>query len=385
MKLNLRLFIVSLVFLIVFSHCQNLNKSSQSALSVLPEVSSSPLASRSISSLPSCSLNHKGAVIVMYHRFDGKHSSTSVTESLLREHIHYFLSNGFRIISLEQVVRALQTGQALPDKALAITIDDAYRSAYDIAHPLFVKHKIPYTLFVNTEAIDRSLKDYMTWNQIRSLKSSGLVALEAHSHTHAYMIREMSATQRERDVKTSVMRIYKETGQLPRYFAYPYGETHNLFVRELKNYRWNIGGKIFRFQAAFTTQSGPAGCSSSLFALPRFALNMNYGKMNQLFKHKMNSGHFSVRNFSPDDFALCSKHNHKRFSLAVDSGLSLERLNCFASNGGLNLKLKSNYQAEIILNNPMNQGLRQRINCTLPRKSGGFFWLGREFTILKCP
>ena len=156
-------------------------------------------AVRNISSA-SCSPSQNGAVVIMYHRFDGLYSDTSVTKEQLKQHIQFFLSKGFNIAPLKDVVKAVKSGRSLPVKTLAITIDDAYKSAYEQAHPLFLKHRIPYTVFVNTEGIDRGLKDYMTWDQLRSISQSKLASLEAHGHAHAYMIRKLNATQREKDV-----------------------------------------------------------------------------------------------------------------------------------------------------------------------------------------
>ena len=369
-------------FLILFSFfilkCQLFDHTAKSQLAHIKSMETA----RALSSI-NCSANQNGAVVVMYHRFDGKYSSTSVTKELLQKHLSFFRLNGFNIVSLEKVVRAVQTGESLPPKTLAITVDDAYRSTYEIAHPLFLRYQAPYTVFVNTKAVDQNIPDYMSWNQLRSLAQSDLTDLSAHSHAHAYMIRELNSAQREEDIKTSVIRIYQETGHLPVYFAYPYGETNKRFINEVQSYRWNIGGRQFRFLAAFTTQSGPVGCSSSLFALPRFALNMNYGKLNDLFRSKMMSRHFPIQSFSPTDLAFCSSEKIQQFSLS-SSHLALNGLNCFSSNGEVFLEQKSSKQVDIILKQPFIKGLRQRINCTMPAGKRQFFWFGKEFSILNC-
>ena len=369
----------NIIFLILVSffilQCQLFNKNLFSKKSDLK-------TDRKISSM-ACSVNQSSVTIIMYHRFDGKYPSTSVTKQMLEQHLHFFHSNGFNVIPLEQAVQAIQSGAKLPSKTLAITIDDAYRSAFEIAHPLFLKYQMPYTVFVNTQSIDQKTQDYMSWSQLRSLTQSNLVSLQAHSHVHAYMVRDLNSYQREQDIKRSVFRIYQETKSLPKYFAYPYGETNIEFINELKNYHWNIEGHSFRFKAAFTTQSGPAGCSSSLFALPRFALNMNYGRVNDLFRHKMMSRHFPVQSFYPKDLAFCVSQKVKKFSLN-SFNLGLKGLNCFSSHGESVVKMKSETQADILLSQPFLKGLRQRINCTLPTGSGQFFWFGKEVSILKC-
>ena len=381
-RLNMKKRNIIIILLILFSlfilQCQLFSKVLQSQWSTKENLE----INRGLSS--TCSASQNGAVVIMYHRFDGKYPSTSVTANLLQQHLKFFRSNNFNIIPLEEVVKSLKRGISLPPKTLAITVDDAYRSVYETAHPIFSQHKIPYTVFVNTKAVDQNIQDYMSWGQLKQISQSAEVDLEAHSHSHAYMLRELNSHQREQDIKKSVLRIYQETGHLPRYFAYPYGETNLQFINELKNYRWNIAGQNFKFSAAFTTQSGPAGCSSSLFALPRFALNMNYGQLTPLFQDKMKSRHFPVKSFFPADLAFCASEKIQKFSLK-SSHLKLKALQCFANGKRVSVKMIDQNQVDILLNQPFIKGLRQRINCTLPATEfSQFFWFGKEFSILKC-
>ena len=375
---------INTIFLfILFSffilQCHLFDKNSQKNLSVQKSVQTV----RSLSSTSTCLENQNGAVVIMYHRFDGKYPSTSVTKDMLLQHISFFQSNEFNIVPLDVVVKAVKSGANLPPRTLAITVDDAYRSVYEIAHPILSSYKIPYTVFVNTKAVDQNIKDYMSWNQLRQISQSSLVDLEAHSHSHAYMIRELNSIQREQDVKKSVLRIYQQTKRLPKYFAYPYGETNLKFINAVKNYRWNIEGQNFKFLAAFTTQSGPAGCSSSLFALPRFALNMHYGKLNDLFQYKMKSRHLPVQSFYPQDLAFCASQNIQKFSLK-SSYIKLNGLQCFANGKATSVKMINQNHVEILLHQPFRKDLRHRLNCTLPSGSGQFFWYGKEFSILNC-
>ena len=338
-----------------------------------------------------CKKQQGQAVVVMYHQFDGRHPSTSVTMQQFQAQINYFLSSGFRIIPLKEIVNRLKIGAYIPDKTLAITIDDAYRSVYQKAHPLFVKYNIPYTVFVNTEGIDRGYKDYMTWDHLRTLVRSGLVSLEAHGHSHGHLIRSFNAQQRRVDVLTSVRRVYQEAGQIPQFFAYPYGETHSQFMKELQSYRMSLGGQTFQFQAAFSTQSGPIGCSSSLFALPRFALNENYGAVGDLFKIKMNSLHFPILNYDPEDPGLCASQKRRAFSFKVHPQASVRSVNCFSSYGKAQASYNSKeHSVDITLDKAFGERVtsvsdpRERLNCTLPGPDGRFYWIGREFSILNC-
>ena len=339
-----------------------------------------------------CSKLQGQAIVVMYHQFDGLHPSTSVTTDQFISHLNYFLSSGFKIISLEKLMYYIKSKKAIPDKTVVITIDDAYASVYKKAHPLFLKYKIPYTLFVNTEGVDKGYKAYMTWDQLREVSKSGLASLQAHSHSHGHLIRTFTSEQRKKDVLFSVQRIYEETGVMAKYFAYPYGETHLQFMQELKNYRMILDGKTFKFEAAFSTQSGPVGCSSSLFALPRFALNINYGKLGPAFYTKMNSLHLPILDYIPENPAICSYEQRKQFSFKLHPSFKFKYVNCFPSQGQATAQYNSRTHSVDIELQGGGFGShtysifdpRERLNCTMLGKDGRYYWLGREFSILKC-
>ena len=72
------------------------------------------------------------------------------------------------------------------EKKILITIDDAFSSFYQIAWPYLKKEKIPFILFVSTEAIGKN--GYMTWTQIKELEKESTVYIGNHSHSHNYLV-----------------------------------------------------------------------------------------------------------------------------------------------------------------------------------------------------
>ena len=53
----------------------------------------------------------------------------------------------FKPVSLNTIVEAAYGNATLPDYAVTVTIDDAYRSYLTWGHPVFRRHKIPVTVF----------------------------------------------------------------------------------------------------------------------------------------------------------------------------------------------------------------------------------------------
>lgn len=54
----------------------------------------------------------------------------------------------YEVVTLDDVAAALAGEGALPERALALTFDDGYRSVAEIVHPLLERHGLPYAVFV---------------------------------------------------------------------------------------------------------------------------------------------------------------------------------------------------------------------------------------------
>jgi peptidoglycan/xylan/chitin deacetylase (PgdA/CDA1 family) len=127
------------------------------------------------------------AVIFMYHRFgEDEYPSTSIKLEQFEAHLAELKSGGYTVMALPDIVKALEKGTALPDRTIALTIDDAYLSVYEDAWPRLKKLGLPFTLFVATDPVDQGIQGYMSWSQIRELSKSG-VAIGSQTASHLHM------------------------------------------------------------------------------------------------------------------------------------------------------------------------------------------------------
>jgi peptidoglycan/xylan/chitin deacetylase (PgdA/CDA1 family) len=138
-----------------------------------------------------------------------------------------YLAERRRVVDLD----ALFEPAASPGRPrVAITFDDAYRSALEYAVPVLHERGLPAAFFVPTKWIgERNAWDppgaapleLMTGEELAELARSGF-AIESHGHAHLdYARAEPRAA--EDDVRTSVERLTELLGRPPRYLAYPYG------------------------------------------------------------------------------------------------------------------------------------------------------------------
>ena len=79
-----------------------------------------------------------------------------VSEDQFEKHLKYLKKHN-TVLSLDEVVDARANGDKLPTNSAVITIDDGYGDAYQIAYPLLEKYKMPATLYVITDVLDRKI------------------------------------------------------------------------------------------------------------------------------------------------------------------------------------------------------------------------------------
>jgi len=116
------------------------------------------LASRPVTAIANLFLS-RGIPVFMLHRMthasqpeNGKNTSRH-----LRRCLRYLVRNKYNFISLERLVLALRSEEALPSKPVVFTLDDGYVDQADIAVPIFSEFDCPVTFFVITGMLDQTL------------------------------------------------------------------------------------------------------------------------------------------------------------------------------------------------------------------------------------
>lgn len=308
------------------------------------------------------------AVVIMYHRFgEPKYPSTNITLEQFEAHIQELQTGGYRVVGLPEIIAALRDGKPLPDRAVGLSIDDAFRSVYREAWPRLKEAGFPFTLFVATGPIDRKASDYMSWDQIREMAAAG-VTIGSQTMSHLHMA-DASPERNRQELDRSNRRFEEELGHRPDLFAYPYGES-SLAVQALV--------KEMNFTAAFGQHSGAIGGGGDHFDLPRFAMNENYGGQAR-FRLAVNALPLPVTDVTPAD-PLITANNPPAMGFTIAGNIQgLDRLACFLSHEGrARLEHLGETRIEIRVEKAFPKG-RTRVNCTLPVGKGRFRWFGRQF------
>ncbi|HFQ79896.1 MAG TPA: hypothetical protein ENK33_00805, partial [Desulfobacterales bacterium] len=121
--------------------------------------------------------------VLAYHNFSNSEETLMVTrKDHFEQQMKYLKDNGYTVISLNDLFDFLDYKKQIPDKSVVITIDDGWRSVYDIAYPILRKYHYPATLFVYTDLITGSRKT-LSWKQIAEMAGGGL-DIQCHTKTH---------------------------------------------------------------------------------------------------------------------------------------------------------------------------------------------------------
>jgi peptidoglycan/xylan/chitin deacetylase (PgdA/CDA1 family) len=214
--------------------------------------------------------------ILVYHRFsDTADDSMTVRMSTFDSQLGVLRSHGYHFVTLRAVVDWLRNPDAtLPDKPVAITVDDGHRSVFDKLLPVMLREHFPVTLFVYPSAISNAAYA-LTWEQLRTLKQTGLVEIQSHTYWHPnFNIERRRLSPADfrqfvhQQLDKSRRRIESQTGGTVDMLAWPFG----LFDDELIALAADEG-----YIAAFSLEEKKADRHARLLALPRYLMIDAYG------------------------------------------------------------------------------------------------------------
>ncbi|EME69401.1 xylanase/chitin deacetylase [Paramagnetospirillum caucaseum] len=310
----------------------------------------------------------ESAVVLVYHRFDDERvPALNTTTELLAIHVAELKAGGYAVLPLAEIVSALRAGRPLPDKAVAITVDDASAGFHDRAWPLLRKAGLPVTLFLATDEVDRGGPEVMSWGQIRELAAAGLgIGLQGAARLR---LSRAPPEQISADLARAGARLHKELGRGSELFAWPWGDASA------------EAGDVLRrsgFAAAFGQHSGAAWAKGDPFFLPRFAQSSAYGDL-QRFRLAARALPLPAVDITPEDPAIKANPPAFGFTLAEEVP-GIDGLSCFASHQGQVKVERLGPRVEVRMSKPIPPG-RGRLNCTLPTLEGRWRWFGWQFSV----
>ncbi len=323
----------------------------------------------------SVSTTPNAAILLYHHVSSSTPASTSISPEAFKSHMEY-LDAHHTVVSLQDVVSAIQHNTTLPENAVAITFDDGYANILDNAHPILADLGFPYTVFINPDEIGVGPKQ-LTWEQVIAMHNDGVVFAN-HTLDHLHMLNgEQAMGERAwlekvwQNVESAEKKIEDKLDISPKYLAYPFGEYNTALANKLK-----AEGYI-----GFGQHSGAVGPSSDMQALPRFPAAGPYANLATL-KTKLNSLAMPVTQSSHKDPRMTARNLSSPISLTIDSDdVRLTQVNCFFGGDPIETSLEENVLT-FTLDETLPVG-RSRVNCTAPSnaQSGRYYWYSTPFFV----
>ncbi len=179
-----------------------------------------------------------GLRVLVYHRVrPDADDPRSVTPQRFREHLTVLRDGGWRVLSLDEVIAAVQNNQPLPEKSVLINFDDGYADLYDYALPLLQEFCFPAVVFMLARYVGRVGRTYSEANypeapflsaaQLREMQQAG-IEIGSHGLWHVPLA-HLPLREAEREVRLSKEILSDLLGTPVRAFSYPWGRSGDFY------------------------------------------------------------------------------------------------------------------------------------------------------------
>ena len=325
------------------------------------------------------------AVAFIYHRFgDSRYPSTNTEMSQFKAELGWLAANHYEVWPLPKIVEYLKGNKPLPDHVVAITIDDAFQSAYEHAYPLLKERGLPFTVFVSTDSVDSRQADFMTWDELREMASHG-ATLANHTADHGHLPfrlkgeSDLAWADRVRgDIEKAQERLQaelgKDTNTDPKLFAYPYGEFSDELVKLVNGLGY----------VAFGQQAGVMDAPLDPRAAPRFPINEHYAAV-QDFALRAQALPLPLKSIAPWDPEIHGDNPPKLEATLDTVVVPAEALHCYENGPEMHLTWLDEGKTRFSVRaaKPMGEG-RDRYNCTALVK-GRYHWYSHMWLLAPTP
>lgn len=171
-----------------------------------------------------------GVWVLCYHRVDDKPAQyTVLLPADFRAQMAYLKTHDYNVVPLTRIVDALQYGEKLPPKTVALTFDDGYKDNYTVAYPILKQYNFPATLFIYPNYISNG-GAALKWDQLKEMSTDPLITIQSHTLTHPNLVRMGRhlndadyAAKLQKEMRQSKAILQEKLGIKTPLLAYPYG------------------------------------------------------------------------------------------------------------------------------------------------------------------
>jgi peptidoglycan/xylan/chitin deacetylase (PgdA/CDA1 family) len=272
-------------FVLAFVVCQSLSAAKPTpspARSAAP-----PVASPTAPKVTKPVVDQTAQVLVFgWHRFVDKvrRPDTEITPQDFEKQMQELKDHGITVINMQDLLAWKRGEKSIPPRCAVLTLDDGWKSQYEVAWPILKKFGYPLTLFIYTEGVRGGHfggGEAMTWEMLSEMRDAG-VDIEAHSATHQDLRKPYDKVAKKRlsppeyeqwlqnEIVGSKQLLEQKLGIKVNCFAVPYG-FYNEHIKEVCR---NAG-----YEAIFTVYGQPITFNAPASSLGRYLIEANKPKV----------------------------------------------------------------------------------------------------------
>ena len=201
---------------------------------------------------------HYVVPIMMYHHVTAVTPSEGnwVSPKSFEQQMAYLTQHHYKVITLDELVSAIQKKEKLSHKTVVLTFDDGYDDNYTQAYPILKKYQFSATIFLIANKINAD--GFLNLKQIEEMLTNG-INFGSHTLSHPYLP-SLSPPEQEKEIRESKARIGQALNTSIEYFCYPIGG----FSDDIKRMVKEAG-----YKAALTTNRGFARSNQDVYELKR--------------------------------------------------------------------------------------------------------------------
>ncbi len=189
--------------------------------------------------------------ILSYHQFTARSQASSrlqQTAAGFRAQLRYLRDHGYQVLRLSRLPEYLNGEREIPPRSVVITIDDGFRSAFEVAYPLLAEYGYPATLFVYTDFVGTPAS--LSWQQMQTMLASGLIDIQSHGKSHRSLLAPPGDGDYQRwlmaEVGGAQRILQRRLGHRVELFSYPYGDSNEAAVKLLKRQGFSLAATVQR-------------------------------------------------------------------------------------------------------------------------------------------
>jgi peptidoglycan/xylan/chitin deacetylase (PgdA/CDA1 family) len=157
----------------------------------------------------------------MYHSISDRRALVksdlwSLNSKIFSSHLHFLINSKINILNANDLI------SNIPKEGVVITFDDGLKDNFDIAAPILIEMKIPFTIFIVPSFLKPSFSNYMSAENLKDLAKSPLVTIGSHSLSHR-VLSECDQLTQKKEIFESKDIIEDLIGKPIDMFAYPHG------------------------------------------------------------------------------------------------------------------------------------------------------------------